>query len=141
MYSRYARLALFCIALAAAAHAADPTFDAEVRRLQTFLGILNQELGTQYERIKALQDAIAHGALAGSNPAANPDIARYEDVADQKRRALAREGALRQQLDATLDRIRELEAEKAPLLERVKELIAQSAETGRAAAQPSAPAQ
>jgi chromosome segregation ATPase len=140
MYSRLVSVYL-CFALAIAAHAADPAFDAEVRRLQTFLGILNQELGTQYERIKALQEAIAQSAQAGSNPSASPDIARYEDVADQRRRALAREGALRQQLDATLERIKELEVEKAPLLERVKELIAQSAEAAKSSGQSTAPAQ
>ena len=119
------------IALSTGAHAADSAFDAEVKRLQTFLSILNQELTTQYERIKALQQAIAQNGVPGPNPALSPDVSRYEDVAEVRRRGVQRENVLRQQLEATLDRIKELEAEKTPLLERVKELIVQSGEAGR----------
>ena len=124
-------LLLSCL-LAFPAHAADTPFDAEIRRLQTFLGILNQELTTQYERIKALQQAIAQSGHSGTPPTVSPDVGRYEEVAEQRRRDLAREASLRQQLDATLERIRDLETQKAPLLERVRELIAQSGEGARA---------
>jgi hypothetical protein len=120
---------LLALALAAPALAQQRSqqaqIDEELRRLQTVLNILNQELAAEYRHVDSLQQALQDNArlpLAG-DAARSPDVVSFEDVAAQKRAALRREADLNARLDAVYARIRQLDAQKQPLLSRLSELI------------------
>lgn len=98
--------------------------DAELKRLQTILAILNQELLAEYQQIQALQEARRSNAqvplyLQGRSP----DRVSLDEAAADQRRAVEREAALNAQLDGIYARIKQLEAEKQPILERLREIV------------------
>ncbi len=98
--------------------------DAELKRLQTILAILNQELLAQYQQIQALQEARRSNAqvplyLQGRSP----DLVFVDEAAADQRRAVQREAVLNARLDAAYERIGQVEAEKQPILERLREIV------------------
>lgn len=104
--------------------AAAQSEDAELKRLQTILTILNQELLAEYQHIQALQEARRSNAqvplyLQGRSP----DLVSVDAAAADQRRAVQREEALNAQLDALYARIGQIEAEKQPILERLREIV------------------
>lgn len=98
--------------------------DAELKRLQTILAILNQELLAEYQQIQALQEARRSNAQVPLYmQGRTPDRVSLDEAAADQRRAVEREAALNAQLDGIYGRIKQLEAEKLPILERLREIV------------------
>ena len=98
--------------------------EAELRRLQTILNTLNQELQAEYQHIRTLQDALRSNSVVPLlSQGRSPDVVAYEEVAGQERTALSREAALNAQLDVVYSRVKQIEADKQPILDRLRELI------------------
>ncbi|HSD61830.1 MAG TPA: hypothetical protein VLC55_13340 [Burkholderiales bacterium] len=110
--------------------------DVEIRRLQGVLGAINQEIQAEFQHYQMVLQArretmqiLMYGALA------TPDPVNFEAVKEEQRKLLRRDDELRSQLDQILARIRDLEARKQPLIDRLYELAA----TARAAAPAAVP--
>ncbi|MBS1138388.1 MAG: hypothetical protein H6R11_2342 [Proteobacteria bacterium] len=98
--------------------------EAELRRLQTILSTLNQELQAEYQHIRTLQEALRSNTVAPLLiQGRSPDVVAYEEVASQERTALRREAALNAQLEVVYARVKQIEADKQPILDRLRELI------------------
>ncbi len=77
--------------------------EVELKRLQTILNTLNQELQAEYQHIRSLQEALRSNAqFPLLSQGRSPDVVAYEEVAGQERTALRREAALNAQLDVVL---------------------------------------
>lgn len=119
-----ARLAIsFFIVFSGVLHAQEHEPVLEMKRLQAALAVVNAELRSDLDQIMVLQEAIRANArppLAAQG--LSPDMVTVGELADAQRRAILRETALNARLDALLARSAALDAQKQPLLERVREL-------------------
>ena len=98
--------------------------DASMKRMQTVLGVLNQELTATYDQIKALQAVMsANDRSSLSVQGRPPALTTEEEVAAGKRKSIAREQELQAQMDAAFKRIKEIEAQKQPILLRLQEFL------------------
>lgn len=98
--------------------------DASMRRMQTVLAVLNQELTATYDQIKALQAVMsANDRSSLSVQGRPPALTSEEEVAASKRKSAAREQELQAQMDAAFKRIKELEAQKQPILLLLQEYL------------------
>jgi predicted RNase H-like nuclease (RuvC/YqgF family) len=98
--------------------------EVELKRLQTILNTLNQELQAEYQHIRSLQEALRSNAqFPLLSQGRSPDVVAYEEVAGQERTALRREAALNAQLDVVYARVKQIEADKQPILDRLRDLI------------------
>jgi hypothetical protein len=153
------RAILTVLLLSLAAHtAAADSFDAELKRLQTILSIMNQELQAEYQQLRSIQETLRSNILTPPNLQSGyqGEVVRYEDYVAEQRNAARRDAALRSQLDTIHERVKQIEAEKQPILDRLKELVKAApppppppaageaspgtAATGTAAPAPAAPA-
>jgi len=115
--------------------------DTELKRLQTMLAVINQEIQAAYEqyqiviqtRRKALQGETEEYVYA-------PDIQDFEEVKQRQREAKRRDGELTDQMDRILANIKELEARKQPVLNRIYELLQERSAPASEAVQPTPPA-
>jgi len=115
--------------------------DAELKRLQTMLAVINQEIQAAYEqyqiviqtRRKALEGETEEYVYA-------PDIQDFEEVKQRQREAKRRDRELTDQMDRILANIKELEARKQPVLNRIYELLQERAAPASEAVQPTPPA-
>ncbi len=116
--------ALLLFLVAAHAAAAD-SFDTELKRLQTILNIMNQELQAEYQQMRSIQETLRSNAVTPPNlqPGYQGDVVRYEDYVAEQRNTARRDAALRTQLDTIQERVKQIEAEKQPILDRLKELV------------------
>lgn len=111
--------------------------DASMKRMQTVLGVLNQELTATYDQIKALQAVMsANDRSSLSVQGRPPALTTEEEVAAGKRKSIAREQELQAQMDAAFKRIKEIEAQKQPILLRLQEFLDAEQEKEPAAAGP-----
>jgi Flp pilus assembly protein TadB len=95
----------------------------EMRRLQTALSVINAELKADLDQVLALHEALKANSRAPLNlQGRSPDPLSYDDVAAAQRLAIQRDVLLNGRLDAILARSAVLDAEKQPLLERVRSL-------------------
>lgn len=116
-------LLLLQFLLAGTAFAADE--DVEIRRLQGVLSVINQEIQAEFQQYQMVlqvrretMQILMYGALAV------PDPVNFEAVKEEQRKLVRRDDELRGQLDQILAKIRELEARKQPLIDRLLELAA-----------------
>ncbi|HWS13855.1 MAG TPA: hypothetical protein VN279_13710 [Rhodocyclaceae bacterium] len=117
-------LTALLLSLAAHAAAAD-SFDTELKRLQTILSIMNQELQAEYQQMRSIQETLRSNVLTPPNLQSGyqGDVVRYDDFVAEQRNAARRDAALRSQLDVIHERVKQIEAEKQPILDRLKELV------------------
>lgn len=98
--------------------------DASMKRMQTVLGVLNQELTATYDQIKALQAVMSANDRSSLTVQGRPPaLTTEEEVAAGKRKSAAREQELQAQMDAAFKRIKEIEAQKQPILLRLQEYL------------------
>lgn len=134
------RSILFAMLLILAGHAGADDFDAELKRLQSTLFTLNQELAATYSQFQMLMEArrasMQQGILDGPQPGL--DYRDYETVVAAQAAARARSDELTRQMDQLLAKAREIDVEKQPILQRVYELLrtSQSAATEAHNAEP-----
>ncbi len=115
-------LALLLVLTSPVAQARDP--DVSMKRMQTVLTVLNQELTATYDQIKALQAALsANDRSALHVQGRPPSVTTEEQVAAEKRKATAREQEIQSQMDAAFKRIKDIEAQKQPILQRLQEYL------------------
>lgn len=120
--ARTGLLALLLLLTAPVAKARDP--DVTMKRMQTVLTVLNQELTATYDQIKALQAALsANDRSALHVQGRPPGVTTEEEVAAEKRKATAREQEIQSQMDAAFKRIKDIEAQKQPILLRLQEYL------------------
>ena len=111
--------AMLFVSTATTAQTRDP--DLALKRIQTVLGVLNQELTATYEQIKTLRAARAANDCSGLNVQGRPPALTTEDeVAAAKAKAIAREQEIQTQLDAAFKHIKDIEAQKQPILQRLR---------------------
>ena len=98
--------------------------DVTMRRMQTVLSVLNQELTATYEQIKTLQTALSANDRSPLNVQGQPPaLTTAEEVAASKRKSIAREQELQSQMDAAFGRIKEIESQKQPILRRLQDYL------------------
>jgi hypothetical protein len=98
--------------------------DLALKRIQTVLGVLNQELTATYEQIKTLRAARAANDCSSLNVQGRPPALTTEDeVAAAKSKAIAREQEIQTQMDAAFSHIKEIEAQKQPILQRLRSYL------------------
>ena len=104
--------------------AQDQNADFETQRLQAALSVINAEIKANLDAILALQEALkANSRPPLGEQGRSPDAVSFDDVAAAQRRAIENEAALNARLDAILKRNAALDAEKQPLLARIRELL------------------
>jgi hypothetical protein len=109
--------------LSAHSCAQDQSGVLEMRRLQTALSVINAELKADLDQVLALHEALKANSRTPLNlQGRSPDPLSYDDVAAAQRLAIQRDALLNGRLDAILARSAVLDAEKQPLLERVRSL-------------------
>ena len=109
------------VLLAGTAFAANE--EDEIRRLQGVLSVVNQEIQAgyqQYQMVLQLRRETIQILMFGA--VAIPDPVNFEAAREEQRKLVRRDDELRSQLDQILARIRELEARKQPLIDRLYEL-------------------
>lgn len=128
---------LFLIA-SPGARAAD---DTELKRLQSLLGIINQELRASYEQYRMASEARAQALQTQMRDyLISPDIQNFEEVQERQREARRRDREMTDQMDRILANIRELEDRKKPILDRMsQELLRERAAPPAESAAPAEP--
>lgn len=125
------RFILFIMMLMLAGHISAADTDTELKRLQSALVTLNQELAATYSQFQMVLEArrasIQQEILEGPRPGL--DIRNYETIVAAQAEARERGQELTRQMDQLLARVREIEAEKQPILQRVYELLKSSQAT------------
>lgn len=120
-------LALMFISFTAAAASDD---EAELRRLQSALGLLNQEQQAVYQQFQMVQElrrANAQG-LGGTlssqlvPPQYSGTVPNYTDVVEAQSNLIRRGDELGQQAEQLYARYSEIEARKRPIQQRIYEL-------------------
>lgn len=115
-------LALLLTPLSTVAQVRQP--DDSVRRMQSVLAVLNQELAATYEQIKSLQALLAaSGRSALGVQGIPPALTTEQEVTEAKNKALARERDIQAQIDDALKRIKDIDAQKQPILRRLREYL------------------
>ena len=113
----------FFMTLCACSSAQSPDASAEMRRLQVLLAVINAEIRADLDQVMALHEVIKSNARVSTNAQERtPDPVNYDERVAALRSANQRDEALSKRLDAILARSAELNAQKQPLLERVRSL-------------------
>jgi hypothetical protein len=113
----------FFLILCTHTFAQSPDASAEMRRLQVLLAVINSEIRAGLDQVLALHEVIKSNARVSLNTLdRSPDLVNFDERAAAQRLANLRDAALSRRLDAILERSAELDAEKQPLLERVRSL-------------------
>jgi hypothetical protein len=103
--------------------------DAELRRLQSILATLNQELTATYQQFQ-MADQARHAVLQSLYaPRPGLDTRSYDQLTDDREQATQQERALTEQMNRLLTKAQEIEKQMSPVLERVYQLIPNSAES------------
>lgn len=119
------RFIMFIMTLMLAGHVGAADFDTELKRLQSVLLILNQELAATYSQFQMVLEArrasIRQEELEGPRPGL--DYRSYETIVAAQAEARERGQELTRQMDQLLAKAKGIEAEKQPILQRVHELL------------------
>jgi len=110
--------------------------DVELRRLQSILATLNQQLSATYQQFQMVEQA--RRAVLQSLYAPRPGLESrsYDQVAEDRAQAELQERALAEQMSRLITKAQEIETQMNPVLERIYELIPTSGSVQ--AAQPQA---
>lgn len=103
--------------------------DAELRRLQTILATLDQQLSATYQQFQMVEQA--RRAVVQSLNAARPglDPRSYDQMIKDRAQAAQQERALTEQMNRLLAKAEEIENHRNPLLDRVYQLLPLSEST------------
>lgn len=123
MTKRLFVLGLLCLFSAVAA--AD---DAELRRLQSILATLNQQLEATYRQFQMVQQARRDVMQVLYAPRPGLDPRSYEEITESQAQAMRQEKELTEQMHRLLAKAREIEGQMNPVLERIYQLIPATAE-------------
>lgn len=125
------RFIVFAMTMLLAGHIGAADFDAELKRLQSTLTTLNQELAATYSQFQMVLEArrasIQQEILEGPRPGL--DYRNYDTIVAAQTEARERVQELAKQMDQLLAKVRTIEAEKQPILQRVYELLNSSSPT------------
>ena len=98
----------------------------ELKRLQEWLNVLNQELKAELDQVLVLQQAQRMNTQIPMELQNNsPNIVLFIDVEASKRRAADQDAEIQARLASLLERTRSIDAKKLPILERIYELANQ----------------
>jgi predicted nucleic acid-binding Zn-ribbon protein len=136
MKKRFLLLGLFCL-FSAAAVASD---DAELRRLQSILATLNQQLEATYRQFQMVQQARRDVLQTIYFVRPGLDPRSYDEITEAQTQAMRQEKELTEQMHRLLAKAREIEAQMNPVLERIYQFIPASADTGQPAQSQAPPA-
>ena len=112
---------------------ADPTADAEIRRLESHLSLLQQEQQSVYQQFQMIQE-LRRAEIEAQYPQViqnSPDYAmgnpppNYDDVVRQKAEREYRIKEYTGDLNRLYARYREIEGQRKALLERLNQLLQQ----------------
>ena len=119
------RFVLFIVMLVFQVHVHAAETDTELKRLQSVLATLNQELEATYRQFQMVQEARRASVQQELYAAPRPglDNRNYDDIIAAQSEARERERALSMQMDQLLAKAREIEAQKQPTLQRIFELL------------------
>lgn len=97
--------------------------DVELKRLQTILTTLDQQLTATYQQFQMVEQA--RRAVVQSQTAARPglDPRGYDQMVKERAQAVQQERTLTEQMNRLLAKAQEIENQRNPLLERVYQLI------------------
>jgi hypothetical protein len=112
-------LIAFCGSLSAQGQA-----DAlELQRLRAAVSVINDEIRANLDEVTTLQQAARANTRALDAQRNAPGPVSYDDMAAAQQRAIDSEAAINARVDAILRRNLALDAEKQPMLERVRALL------------------
>jgi hypothetical protein len=115
--------ALFSILYTGSLLAEDQGRFIEMKQIQISLSIINSELKANLDQILMLEDAIkANDRPSMVEQGRSFDPVMYDDKVAARQRVIQRETVLNARLDALLARSAQLDAQKQPLLERIREI-------------------
>lgn len=109
--------------------------DVELRRLQTILATLNQQLSVTYQQFQMVEQARRAVLQSMNAPRPGLDPRSYDQLAEDRAQAAIQERALAEQMNRLLTKAQEIEKQMNPVLDRVYQLIpaAESPEPAQAA--------
>lgn len=101
--------------------------DVELKRLQTILTTLDQQLTATYQQFQMVEQA--RRAVVQSQTTARPglDPRGYDQMVKERAQAAQQERTLTEQMNRLLAKAQEIENQRNPLLDRVYQLIPASA--------------
>jgi hypothetical protein len=125
--------AAFLLLLSSGLALADPAADAEIRRLEAQLNLLQQEQQSVYQQFQMMQE-LRRAEIEAQYPQViqnSPDYAmgnpppNYDDVVRQKAEREYRIKQYTEDLNRLYARYREIEGQKKALLDRINQLVQQ----------------
>ena len=97
--------------------------DKELKRLQSILVTLNQELEATYHQFQMIQEARRGIVQSMFDPRPGLDPRSYDELVKERERAVEQERELSNQMNQLLDKARAIETKMNPILDRVYQLI------------------
>jgi len=97
--------------------------DAELRRLQSILATLNQQLSATYQQFQMVEQARRAVLQSLHAPRPGLDSRSYDQVAEDRTQAELQERALAQQMNRLIAKAQEIELQMNPVLDRIYQLI------------------
>lgn len=97
--------------------------DVELRRLQSILTTLNQQLSTTYQQFQMVEQARRAVLQSLNAPHPGLDPRSYDQVVEDRAQAVLQEKALTEQMNRLLAKAQEIEKQMNPVLDRVYQLI------------------
>jgi DNA anti-recombination protein RmuC len=115
--------------------------NAELRRLQSILATLNQQLEATYHQFQMVQEARRDVLQTLYSPRPGLDPRSYDELMQDQAQAMQQQKDLTQQMNELLAKAREIEAQMNPVLDRIYQLIpnAENTETPPAPIRPNEP--
>jgi sulfite reductase alpha subunit-like flavoprotein len=108
------------VLLSTHAFAAD---DVELRRLQSILTTLNQQLSATYQQFQMVEQARRAVLQSLNAPQLGLDPRSYDQVAEDRTQAVLQERALAEQMNRLIAKAQEIEKQMNPVLDRIYQLI------------------
>lgn len=97
--------------------------DAELRRLQSILATLNQQLTATYQQFQMVEQARRSVLQAQNAPHPGLDPRSYDQQAEERDQAAQQEKSLSEQMNRLLAKAQEIEKQMNPILERIYQMI------------------
>jgi len=97
--------------------------DVELRRIQSILATLNQQLTATYQQFQMVEQARQTVLQTLYAPRPGLDPRSYDELAEDRAQAARQESALTEQMNRLLAKAQEIQTQINPLLDRVYQLI------------------